>query len=165
MQTCYLLLGSNLGNKKSNLLTATAFINDQIAPVVKASSLYQTAPWGFSSEERFLNQALEIKAIVSPEELLIRLLETEKTFGRERIPGAGYQSRALDADILFYGNQIISTETLILPHPRLHLRRFALVPMNELAPDFLHPVLGKSMAQLLADCDDKLEVELLKSND
>lgn len=157
MQTAYLLLGSNLGNKKNNLLNANAFINSRIAPVVRISSIYQTAPWGFRSEEDFLNQAVEINVSLSPEKLLSGLLEMELTFGRVRETGAGYQERTLDADILLYGNQIISTETLVIPHPRMHLRRFALMPMNELAPDLLHPVFGKTMAQLLAECEDILE--------
>lgn len=157
MQTAYLLLGSNLGDKKNNLLKAIDFINGHVAPVTGVSSMYQTAPWGFSSEQDFLNQALEIKASVSPEELLARLLEMELRFGRVREPGAGYQARTLDADILFYSDLVISGETLVLPHPRMHLRRFALMPMCELAPDFLHPVLNKSMAHLLAECEDNLK--------
>ncbi|HPA12575.1 MAG TPA: 2-amino-4-hydroxy-6-hydroxymethyldihydropteridine diphosphokinase [Bacteroidales bacterium] len=158
MQKSYLLLGSNLGDKNHNLLKARTLIQSKEITLVRESAIYKTSPWGFDADEDFLNQVVEIATELDPMKLLNRLLEIEKQVGRKRKEIAGYQSRILDVDILFFGSQVINTPKIIIPHPRLHLRRFTLVPMNELAPDLMHPVLNKTIAQLLAECDDNMKV-------
>lgn len=159
----YLLLGSNIGDSRLYLEQAVALISSKIGETVQASSLYTSEPWGFSSEQWFVNQVIEIETHLTPEELLQNLLLIEKKLGRER-NNAQYASRTIDIDILFYENKIIQTELLIIPHPRLHLRKFVLLPLAEIAPDFVHPVLKKNIKTLLDECPDKLKVNKVTMN-
>lgn len=118
--------------------------------LVERSSAYITEPWGFEAEEWFLNELLVVETELSPDDLMDELLSIEHELGRVRHPEKkGYSSRTVDLDILYYGDQIIRTEKVTVPHPRLHLRRFALEPLCELVPDFLHPEFNLSQKQLL----------------
>ncbi len=158
MNAAYILLGGNIGNVEETFVRARAFINGVAGCITASSSLYKSVPWGFESNNMFLNQALEISTILHPFDLLSTLLEIEKALGRHRTK-SGYQSRMIDIDILFYENLAIFQEGLEIPHPRLHLRRFALMPLAEIAPNFIHPKLNVSVAKLLEVCLDLSEVE------
>ncbi len=159
MSESYLLLGGNIGETSVLINNATELIELLCGRILKRSSLYQSESWGFKSENPFLNQVILIETTLEPEELLKTILSIEQKMGRERNATGAYQSRLIDIDILFYENIIINTETLKIPHPLLHKRRFTLMPLNEIAKDYIHPVLLKSINQLLTDCDDELIVK------
>ncbi len=161
MVRTFLLLGSNEGDRKAYIEKACHSIEAGAGKIIAISSLYQTAAWGKEDQPAFLNQVIIIDTDMSPEDLLKTILAIESKFGRSRLEKWG--SRTLDMDILFYGDQIISTKDLIVPHPAIAQRRFTLIPLAELAPDFVHPVLRKNMKQLLLECIDMLEVEKFKS--
>lgn len=162
MKKVILGLGTNLGDREANLSVAVAKIVEHIGPVVRISSVYETEPWGFSSEEKFLNIVVETETRLGPSGLLGRMLMIEAEMGRLR-HGRGYSSRIIDLDILLYGEKEVDTPVLVIPHPKLHERKFVLVPLCEIAPDLLHPVLKKSIKQLLSECPDKNKVTRLKS--
>ena len=150
MTRCYILFGSNQGDKEALLEQACTLINKRCGMLVERSSAYITEPWGFEAEEWFLNELLVVETELEPDALMDELLNIEHELGRVRHPEKeGYSSRTVDLDILYYGDQIIRTDKVIAPHPRLHLRRFALEPLCELVPDFLHPVFNLSQTQLL----------------
>ena len=129
---------------------ACTLINNRCGMLVERSKAYTTEPWGFEAEEWFLNELLVVETEMEPDELMDALLEIEKSLGRVRLPEQqGYTSRTVDLDILYYGDQVIQTEKVTIPHPRLHLREFALLPLCEIIPDFLHPVFNVSQTQLL----------------
>jgi 2-amino-4-hydroxy-6-hydroxymethyldihydropteridine diphosphokinase len=153
----YLLLGSNLGDRKSQMDKALHLIPEMIGQITSQSSFYETEPWGFSSEKLFLNIALQTLTFLSPEEVIQKIGEIEKMFGRER-SGGGYSSRTMDIDILFYDDLVIDQELLKIPHPRLQDRRFVLVPLNEIANELIHPVFRKTIGELLQDCTDTKNV-------
>lgn len=156
METTYLLFGSNMGDKTVLFDQACLLINNRCGQIVTISSAYESEPWGFEAKEWFLNRVIVLETELGPEHLLSELLEIEKELGRVRHPEhVGYCSRTADLDILYYGNHTIKTTTLTVPHPRLHLRRFTLVPLCEVAPDFIHPVLQTTQAQLLQQCPDE----------
>lgn len=162
MNTVYLSLGANLGEKEKNFLRAIQLINAQIGTIVDLSGLYETEPWGFESDDKFLNMVVAILSDYSANEVLEQCMKIEKEIGRVRVENAkGYSSRVIDVDILFYNNDIIAESTLIIPHEHILSRRFILEPMCDIAPDFIHPVAGKTIAELLASCSDKTEVAQL----
>lgn len=149
----FLLLGANLGEREAMLAKAAQLIAEQIAPITAQSYLYETAPWGVTDQPAFLNQVLELKTALLPEEVLAQTLVIEKRLGRERRMRWG--ARVIDIDMLYFADVILETEELHLPHPRLHQRRFTLVPLAEIAPDFVHPVLQKTNRELLNECTDE----------
>jgi 2-amino-4-hydroxy-6-hydroxymethyldihydropteridine diphosphokinase len=157
MNEIYLLTGGNMGDRLHNLQIAAKLIEETAGPLVKKSAIYETAAWGFTDQPSFLNQVLCLTSILKAEDLLQKLLNIEMKLGRKRLQKMG--PRVIDIDILFYGNQIISTPNLVVPHPRMAERRFVLTPLNEIAPDLVHPVLHKTIAELLKDCPDQLEVK------
>jgi 2-amino-4-hydroxy-6-hydroxymethyldihydropteridine diphosphokinase len=157
MVRAFLLLGSNQGDREGYLEKACHEIGLKAGTVTGKSSRYQTAAWGKEDQPAFINQVLVMETNLSPVELLKAVLKIESDLGRKRSEKWG--SRTIDIDILFYGDQIIETSELTIPHPRIAERRFTLVPMVEVDGEFVHPVLGKSMRLLLVECDDMLTVE------
>ena len=156
----YVGMGSNLGDRAGNLLLGVRGMLEAGLCVLRLSSAYETEPVGVEdAQPAFLNMAAELAApLPPPEELLALLLRIERALGRRRTRPLA--ARTLDLDLLLYGDAEVETATLTLPHPRLHLRRFALAPLAELAPDTPHPVLGKTIAELLASTGDDSRVEL-----
>lgn len=150
MAIAYLGLGSNLGNKRHNLIKAAALLAERAGDILALSSFYETAPWGFVSDNSFLNAAMKLETTLSPLELLETTQEIEKELGRtEKSNSSDYQDRVIDVDLLLYDDQILQTPVLTLPHPHLHERRFVLEPLAEIAPFCVVPVIGKSVAELL----------------
>jgi 2-amino-4-hydroxy-6-hydroxymethyldihydropteridine diphosphokinase len=156
LQRVFLLLGSNLGDRELHIRNAIDTIEQQISEAEKISSLYETEPWGVSDQPNYLNAAMIIFTDYSPLQLLSLLKQIEAAEGRT--DQKKYASRTLDIDILFYDNFILNSNELIIPHPKLQQRRFALVPLNEIASEFIHPLLKKSIAGLLEECQDNLKV-------
>ncbi len=152
-EAAYILTGSNTGDRDAFLQHARDKLNSRAGAIVFASHVYESEPWGFESANLFLNQVLLINTSMTPGELLDLIENVESLAGRQRSPG-GYQDRPLDMDILFYGSQVIRTPGLTVPHPRLHLRRFTLAPLCEIAPYFVHPVFRKTIAELYDRCED-----------
>ncbi|MEQ9375821.1 MAG: 2-amino-4-hydroxy-6-hydroxymethyldihydropteridine diphosphokinase [Imperialibacter sp.] len=155
----FLLLGSNQGDRLATLLEAGRMINERIGQMVRSSSIYATQAWGQTDQADFLNQVIEIESGVRAEEVLNQALEIEKHLGRKRIEKWG--PRVIDIDILYVNDDVINTNTLVVPHPQIPFRRFTLAPLAEIAPDFIHPTLGKNQTQLLSECPDTLEVTKL----
>ena len=158
----YLLLGSNLGDRRRNISQAEKLINEKISPLVASSSFYETAPWGFSDQPAFLNRAVKIQTHLEPQQLLDKLIAIEKIIGKKK--SSRYGPRGIDIDILLFDDHIVNSETLTIPHPRMHLRRFTLVPLAEIAADVTQPVLKKTIRVLLEICDDDLEVTKISEN-
>jgi len=159
-KTFHILLGTNIGDRNKNLATALLAIDPGLGKVLKKSSVYLTAAWGKSDQEPFYNQVVELKTTLLPHDLLKALLQIEQNMGRSRKDTWG--ERIIDLDILLYGNEKIETRDLVIPHPHMASRRFTLVPLNEIAPEFIHPVYQKSTAELLEGCPDKLSVVKLQ---
>ena len=155
MEDIFLLLGANLGDRSANLAQARNFLQT-LGSFKKLSSVYSTAPWGVVNQPDFYNQVLCLSTHIPPHELLTQLLSIEADMGRVRHEKWG--SRVIDIDLLFYGSQVISNSDLTVPHPGIPHRRFTLVPLAEIAPAWIHPVLKKSMSELLQECPDMLEV-------
>jgi len=156
MRTAYLLIGGNLGNRKDNLLKATSFIIEQCGALTRSSSIYETAAWGIADQPSFLNQALEISTSLNARQLLRKILKIEKEMGRIRKEKLG--PRIIDIDILLFENEIHDLRFLKIPHPEMQNRRFVLTPLAEIESGIMHPVLKKTIAQLLEECPDNLEV-------
>ena len=146
----YILLGSNMGDKLTLLNNAIEIIGSRCGKVIKKSSLYESEPWGFDAEQNFINQAICVETELSAHELLRELLSIEIELGRDRSRHyETYVSRPIDLDVIYYGEMINDDRELILPHPRLHLRRFVLEPLCEISSDFIHPVFNVTNKELL----------------
>lgn len=157
MNTVYLLLGSNMGDSEQLLSKARKMIEKYIGDVIASSSIYRTAAWGQEKQADFLNQIVLVESSLFPHKILKEILFIEKEMGRVRT--TKYAARVIDVDILFYNNEIIHTENLTIPHPQIQNRRFVLVPLQEIAPFYQHPILKKIAAELLTICTDKLNVQ------
>ena len=161
MQGIYLLLGTNLGNRESNLARAKSLAAKAGIEILRESAIYETAAWGIEDQPGFLNQVVAVATTLEPELLLEKLLSIEQEMGRIRERKWG--QRLIDLDILYYHNRMIETKDLQVPHPGIPNRRFTLVPLAEMAAEEWHPVLQKSHRQLLEECQDKLKVKRLDS--
>lgn len=161
-QNAYVSLGSNLGDRAGYLLLAVRGMFAAGLDVIRLSSIFETQPVEYSDQPNFLNMVAELRGstLPPPEQMLARMLRIEYALGRTRDVPLG--PRTIDLDLLLYKDEIRDTEFLMLPHPRMHLRRFVLVPLNELAPALRHPTLGHSISQLLAESADNSQVKLWK---
>jgi 2-amino-4-hydroxy-6-hydroxymethyldihydropteridine diphosphokinase len=148
----FLGLGTNLGDREANLREAKEHLSLQMK-IVNESPIYVTPPWGFEDQPDFLNQVIRVCTCLEPHDLLVYLKSIEYEMGREKT--FRYGPRLIDMDILFYGQRIIQEKTLQIPHPRLHERAFVLVPLNDIAPDFVHPVLGEKIHDLMLKVDSE----------
>lgn len=159
MNSAYLLIGGNLGNRIENLTKAISAIEKDIGKIIKVSTIYQTASWGITDQPDFLNQVLLVTTKFSAAETMQIILSVENKMGRIRT--LKNASRIIDIDILFFNDEIINSRLLTIPHPEIQNRKFVLIPLNEIAPQLLHPVFKQSIQNLLSTSKDKLEVKPL----
>jgi 2-amino-4-hydroxy-6-hydroxymethyldihydropteridine diphosphokinase len=155
----YLLLGANLGKRFDQMRAAFQEVGKQVGSIIHYSALYETAAWGVEDEPNYLNQVLLVETTLEPLVVLKRINKIEKKLGRVR--NLKWESRLIDIDILFYDDLIINSSELIVPHPYLHLRRFTLIPLHEIAPDWIHPIFKKNTGELLKELKDELDVRKL----
>jgi 2-amino-4-hydroxy-6-hydroxymethyldihydropteridine diphosphokinase len=148
--TVYLALGTNLGDRLTNLKQAISALTPQMEVQTK-SQVYETPPWGYEEQPKFLNQVIKAQTYLEPESLLKHLKRLEVALGRK----ASFQNgpRLIDIDLLFYDDLVLNQPALVLPHPRLHERGFVLLPLMDIAPDLVHPVYKKSVREMVAQCD------------
>ena len=161
MHKVYLGIGGNIGNKQQNFREAYQNIEKELGEIIKMSSIYETPPWGFQSEDLFWNSVIEILTPLSPEDLLSKIHSIEENFGRVRTL-TRFSSREMDIDILYYDKIYMETETLVIPHPSIHLRKFVLVPLTEIAPNFKHPLLRLTSIEMLGNCRDESIIKKVK---
>jgi 2-amino-4-hydroxy-6-hydroxymethyldihydropteridine diphosphokinase len=157
MNTAYLLIGGNLGDRAAYLEQAIKQIEALCGRITHTSSIYETAAWGNTNQPAFYNQAIQLTTSLPPETLLAQLLAIEIKMGRVRTQK--YGPRTIDLDILMIDDKVLDTNTLTIPHPQLHNRRFALLPLAEIAPSLHHPILDKTVSELLINCPDTLDVQ------
>lgn len=152
-------MGGNIGDRELCLKMALSQISEKIGNISSTSNIYETEAWGVENQQAYLNQCIEVKTPLSSSKLIESLLFIEKDLGRKRTISETYEPRTIDIDILFYNDAIINDQNLIVPHPRLHLRKFVLIPLNEIAPNYLHPLLNKTIFNLLSECNDTSDVK------
>jgi len=162
MPKAYLLLGGNLGERLTFVANAREGIKAQVGDIVQSSKVYETAAWGNTEQPAYLNQVLEVQTELPPELLLQKVNALEQELGRVRLEHWG--ARVIDIDILFYEELVLQSQRLTVPHPQLHLRRFTLLPLADIAPNLMHPLLQKTVRELLAICPDVLEVREYKGS-
>ncbi len=162
MNHVWLLLGANLGNEIKLFEQACKQIENKIGVCVNKSHIYTSPPWGFEHTNMFYNQALHITTLLSADEVLHKCLLIEYVLGRTRNQTHGYEARIIDIDILYFNNDIIQTPELDIPHKLLHKRKFTLVPLCEIASDYVHPILQLTNQKLLAMCEDDAEITRCK---
>ncbi len=157
MAKVYLLLGGNLGDRNYYIQMSEQSIDRELGAIINRSSIYETEPWGFQHEQNFYNRVVEINTLLNPQELLEKIHNIENNLGRER-KNQQYSARTIDIDILFYDDLILNEPNLIIPHSQLHNRKFALEPLCEIIPEFMHPVMNVTVRELLSQCEDTLSV-------
>lgn len=158
MNTIYLLAGTNVGDRINNIETAVNLIREMIGKIIRCSLVYETEAWGNNDQPDFLNQVLIVQSSLDAAACMQQIFSIEKKMGRVRTEKNA--PRIIDIDILFFNNETINKPHLQIPHPQIQNRRFVLIPMNELSPALVHPVLNKSIGDLLAACNDRLEVRV-----
>jgi 2-amino-4-hydroxy-6-hydroxymethyldihydropteridine diphosphokinase len=156
MNKVYLLIGGNMGDRMANLENALNLIGTNLGKIIQISSLYETAAWGLTEQPDFLNQAVFIHTNLCANELMDAILQIERNMGRERNIPLG--PRIIDIDIIYFNEEIVNNERVTIPHPKIAERRFVLLPLTEIAPNYLHPILDKSNTLLLKECGDSLAV-------
>lgn len=156
MNTVYIQLGSNIGERESFITKSMRKVEDDIGKIITASSIFETTAWGNENQNNFLNSVIEIKTPFDAFTILQKSQEIENNLGRERSDKWG--ERTIDIDILFYNNKIINTKELTVPHPLIQKRKFVLVPLSEIAPNYMHPILKKNISTLLSECKDTQKV-------
>lgn len=161
MNTLYLITGGNLADRRKNLMNAKNFIGERVGTIVCSSSIYETEAWGSEGQPSYFNQVHQISTSLEPKDVISVILKIEKEMGRIRTTKNA--SRIIDIDILFYNDEIISSKNLIIPHKEIPNRRFVLMPLNEISPELVHPVLKKSIKKLLKETSDSLKVSLLST--
>ncbi len=161
MHQLFLGTGGNQGNKQANFDKVYTHIQNELGTILKCSQVYETAPWGFESDDLFWNQVLLVETLLSPLETLERIAKIEAFFGRKRT-GERYTSREMDIDILYFDDEIINAENLTIPHQQIAKRLFVLIPLAEIAPEFVHPNLKLTSVEMLAVCEDNSEVRKVK---
>ena len=154
----FLLLGSNIGDKKAEIEKAIQFIQKKIGKVKAISSLYESEPWQGPGQDNYMNRAIQIETTLTPDDLLKQIKSAEKILGRKS--NEKWAAREIDIDILFFGRKVIKQKELQIPHPHMHERNFAIIPMMEIAPDFKHPTLDLTMDELYEQTLDASEVIL-----
>lgn len=163
MNEAYLCLGGNIGDREKALNLALIKISEFAGKIEKKSAIYETEAWGVENQQAYLNQCVKITTELTPGELIEILLSIEKNLGRQRNFDHNYEPRTLDIDILFYNTLVLEQEHLVIPHPRLQLRKFVLIPLNEIASNYLHPLLNKTIFSILKKCEDTSDVKLFKA--
>lgn len=163
MSLTYLSLGSNLGDKRGNIEKALALITERVGDVLALSDFYETQSWGYVSQNRYMNAVVGVETTLKPEELLFVTQEIERKTGRtQKTVGGAYHDRLIDIDILLYDNLILQTPQLTIPHPLMHQRKFVLQPLSQIAPVLMHPVFGKTIAELyhllIPMCSNKRDI-------
>ena len=163
MNSVLLLIGGNEGNRLVNIQEAKELMSTRIGIIEGGSSIYESEPWGFVHQQNFFNQVVEVSTALSASEILIVGLQIETELGRKPKTQSGYEGRTMDIDILFFNDEIIEIPQLTVPHPKIQERRFTLLPLAERWSQLGHPVLGKTMAELLDECDDAGWVRKVKA--
>jgi 2-amino-4-hydroxy-6-hydroxymethyldihydropteridine diphosphokinase len=161
VNTLYLLLGTNLGDRDVHMKTACLHIEKEIGTIKQVSALYETEPWGVTEQPAYWNQIVVVHTPQSPLESLKHIHAIEKLLGRQR--RTRWEARPIDIDILYLNDAILDLPELSIPHPRIAERRFVLIPLAEIAPDFIHPIYKKTTLQLLEECPDTLGVKKIHS--
>ena len=157
MNSAYLITGGNMGHREDQLSYAAKLIEERCGSIIDRSSIFETAAWGKTNQENFLNQALVLETTLNPRDLLNEILYIENLMGRDRVEK--YGPRIIDIDIIFFNHQKIKENGLVIPHPEMSRRRFVLEPLNEVIPAYIHPVFFKTVNELLQQCDDTLPVK------
>lgn len=160
MQKVFLGIGTNIGDRDENIDIAYRYIENKIGNIIKKSNRYKTAPWGVLNQPDFINTCVLVETIIDHDELLKQIADIEKEMGRIRYKKWG--ERLIDIDILFYGNEIIKTEKLTIPHSYIQERIFVVKPLEDIDPNYLHPVLNKTIAQIAKNCSDKTAYSISK---
>jgi 2-amino-4-hydroxy-6-hydroxymethyldihydropteridine diphosphokinase len=162
MNGIYVIIGGNLGNRAKSLAVCCIELEKNLGGIIQFSSIYETASWGNEQLPAYLNQVLFIKTNYSPQQALSICMKIEESMGRIR--EEKWASRIIDIDILFFNDEVIEEKSLTIPHPFLHQRNFVLLPLLEIAPNLIHPILKKSIAVLYKNCNDDLPVKKLNAN-
>ncbi len=162
MNEVFLSLGSNLGDRISNLKSAASLLSELVGNIIAVGALYETEPWGFESSSWFVNTVIKLETKLNPNEVIQKCISIENQLGRKNNEAeGGYSSRPIDIDILFFNNEIINTSNLIIPHENLHKRKFVLTPLNDIAAKFIHPTINQTVNTLLKNCLDNMSLKKL----